>query len=142
MTMIFKNLFVLDYGASSLLCVGFWAWRAGATLWVACKGFFLQWLLSSWGTRSGARGLSSCGSQVPESRLSRGGTWAQMSQGMWDLPSLTKDRTDPLHCKADSLPLDQGSPDFDFFVGNRMLYFCKNSHQECLVYSWFSINVC
>ena len=53
---------------------GFWAWRAGATLWVACKGFFLQWLLSSWGTRSGARGLGHVGSVVAAHRFQRAGS--------------------------------------------------------------------
>ena len=33
-----------------------------------------------------APGLSSCGSQALEHRLSSGGAWAYLLQGMWDLP--------------------------------------------------------
>ena len=33
-----------------------------------------------------ARGLSSCGSQVVECRLSRCGAWAYLLHGIWDLP--------------------------------------------------------
>ena len=66
-----------------------------------CTGFSLRWLLllqstgsrhtgfSSCSTRASvvvAHGLSSCGAQAPESRLSSCGARAQLLCGMWDLP--------------------------------------------------------
>ena len=39
-----------------------------------------------WASVVVARGLSSCGSQALECRLSSCGTWAQLLRGMWDLP--------------------------------------------------------
>ena len=70
----------------------FVASRGYSSLW--CTGFSLQWLLLLWstGARHGgastavARGLSSCGSQALESRLSSCGAWALLLCGMWDLP--------------------------------------------------------
>ena len=51
----------------SFSCCGAWAVGARASLAVAC-------------------GLSSCGSQGLEHRLSSCGAWAQLLCGMWDLP--------------------------------------------------------
>ena len=51
-----------------------------------CTGFSLQWLLSLQSTGSRAHGLSTCGSQVLEHRLSSCGTRAQLLHAMWDLP--------------------------------------------------------
>ena len=58
-----------------------------------CTGFSLQWpvLSRSRGSRhtgfsSCGCGLSSCGSQAPERRLSNCGARAQLLRGMWDLP--------------------------------------------------------
>ena len=39
-----------------------------------------------WASVVVARGLSSCGSQALECRLSSRGTWAYLLHGMWDLP--------------------------------------------------------
>ena len=39
-----------------------------------------------WASAAGARGLSSCGSRVPEHRLNSCGAWAELLQGMWHLP--------------------------------------------------------
>ena len=36
----------------------------------------------------GQAGFSSCGSQALEPRLSSHGTWAYLSQGIWNLPGL------------------------------------------------------
>ena len=43
--------------------------RAGSTLSLWCMSFSSQWLLLLWSTGSGARGLSTCGSQALEHRL-------------------------------------------------------------------------
>ena len=73
--------------------------RGYSSLW--CTDFSLQWPLLLWSTGSRcagfnncgmrasvvvARGLSSCGSQAPEHRLSSCGTRAQLLRGMRDLP--------------------------------------------------------
>ena len=74
-------------------------------------------LFSSCGAQApGCMGSIVCGmwALVEVRELNSCGKWAQLPCSMWDLSSLTKDRTPcPLHCKADSLPLDhQGSPVF------------------------------
>ena len=58
-----------------------------------CAGFSLQWLLllrstgsRRWASVVVAHGLSSCGLQALERRLSSCGTWAWLLHGMWDLP--------------------------------------------------------
>ena len=55
-----------------------------SSLW--CAGFSLQWLLLLRSTGSRQVGLSSCGSQAVERRLSSCGAWAKLLRGMWDLP--------------------------------------------------------
>ena len=60
--------------------------RAGSTLSLWCMSFSSQWLLLLWSTGSGARGLSTCGSQAPEHRLSSCGAWASLLCGMLDIP--------------------------------------------------------
>ena len=89
-----KNLFIFDCIGSLLLRMGFFQLRrAEATLhcgaWAShCGGF------SSCGARAPGRqasvavacGLSSCGLQALERRLSSCGTRAQLPRGMWDLP--------------------------------------------------------
>ena len=42
--------------------------------------------LGAWASIVVAHGLSSCGSQALERRLSSCGAWAQLLRGMWDLP--------------------------------------------------------
>ena len=80
--------FIFGCVGSSLLCTGFlWLGRVGATLSCSvrashCSGFSL--LQSTDGLQ--AHGLSSCGSQALECRLSSCGEWAQLLRGMWDLP--------------------------------------------------------
>ena len=57
-----------------------------------------------------ARGLSSCGLQALECRLSSSGVWALLLCGMWDLPRPGL-KPCPLHWQADSQLLrHQGSP--------------------------------
>ena len=59
-----------------------------------CTGFSLRWPLfvvergpqSARASVVVARGLSGCGSQAPERRLSSCGAWAQSLHGMWDPP--------------------------------------------------------
>ena len=55
-----------------------------SSLWRA--GFSLRWPLPLQSTGSRRRGLSSCGSQVPERRLSSCGAPAQLLCSMWDPP--------------------------------------------------------
>ena len=62
-----------------------------SSLW--CAGFSLWWLLllqstvlGAWASVVVARGLSSCGSQALECRLSSCGERAQLLRGMWDIP--------------------------------------------------------
>ena len=65
--------------------------QAGATLIARtsyCRGFSCCGARAS-RTRASvvvARGLSSCGSQALERRLSSCGAWAYLLRGMWDLP--------------------------------------------------------
>ena len=51
-----------------------------------CTGFSLWWLLLLRSTGFRCTGVSSCGSQALERRLSSCGAWAQLLRGMWDLP--------------------------------------------------------
>ena len=79
---------------SLLLCAGFLQLRrVGATLrcsaWAShCGGFscYGAWALGTRALVVVALGLSSCGSQALEHRLSSCGAWAQLLRGMWDLP--------------------------------------------------------
>ena len=67
---------------------------------------------------AGARGPSSCVSQVLARWLRRSGTWARLLWGMWDLPgSGIKPLSPELNWQVYSLPLSQqGSPVFIFFL--------------------------
>ena len=53
-----------------------------------CGGFSCcrAWALGTWVSVVVARGLSSCGSQALEFRLSSCGAWASLLHGMWYLP--------------------------------------------------------
>ena len=86
--------FIFGCLGSSLLCAGFLQlWRVGATLCCGarashCSGFSCcrAWALGMQASVVVARGLSSCGLQAPECRLSNCGARAQLLRGMWDLP--------------------------------------------------------
>ena len=94
----FKNLIYLFFFfgciGSSLLRAGFLQLRrAGATLHGSaqafhCSGFSCcgAWGLGVWASVAVAHGLSRCGSQALERRLSSYGAQAQLLRGMWDLP--------------------------------------------------------
>ena len=106
---LFMYLFIFGCFGSLLLCVGFLQlWRAGATLrcgvWAShCGGFSFcgAWALGAWASVVGPHGLSSCGSQALEWRLSSCGSRAQLLRGTWDLPGPGLDPS-PLHWQADS----------------------------------------
>ena len=53
---------------------------------VVVQGFSLRWPLLLWSTGSRAGGLSSCGSQAPEHRLSICGKWVLLLCSMLDIP--------------------------------------------------------
>ena len=86
--------FIFGCFGSSLLRAGFLQLgRAGATLRCGvrashCSGFSCcgAQALGAWASLVVARGLSNCGSQVLECRLSSCGAQAQLHHGMWDLP--------------------------------------------------------
>ena len=63
-----------------------------------------------------ARGLSSCGSQAVEHRLSRCGSWAQLLRGMWDLPGPGIEPVSPALAGGFSTTAPPGKP------SNRFLY--------------------
>lgn len=140
MTMIFKTYLFLTVQHPCLLCTrasssrGEWGLLSRVAVW----GFYY----SGFSCR-GARGLGHVGSTVAAPKVQAGSVAAhglQMFQGMWDLPSLTKDQTGVRYLQADSLPLDQEAR--LWFCRKQNVIFLWESHQECLVYSWFSINVC
>ena len=87
----FINLFIFVCFGSLLQHMGFR--RVGATLRCSarashCSGFSC-WgaqALGTWASVVVAHGLSSCGSQALECRLSSCGARAQLLRGMWDLP--------------------------------------------------------
>ena len=96
-SLFLKNYFIsFIFGCigSSLLCAGFLQlWRVGATLRCGarashCSGFSCcgAQALGTWASVVVARGLSSCGSQALECRLSSCGARAQLLRGTWDLP--------------------------------------------------------
>ena len=108
-----KNLFIFGFVGSSLLRAGFLQLRS-VGLFVAVRGLLIAVAslvaehglqaprlqqLQCVGSRArgleqlrhvasvvAACGLSSCGSQALEHRLTSCGTWAQLLRGMWDLP--------------------------------------------------------
>ena len=92
----FVYLFIYYFGCvgSSLLRVGFLQLQqAGATLRCGAQashssGFSCcgAWALGRRASVVAARGLSSCGSQALQHRLSSCGERAQLLRGMWDLP--------------------------------------------------------
>ena len=79
-----------------LLCTGFsLAAVSGGYSWLWCAGFSLGGFSCCGARALGVRasvvvalGLSSCGSQALEHRLSSCGARAQLLHGMWDLPGL------------------------------------------------------
>ena len=102
-------LFVFGCVGSSLLCAGFLQlWRVGATLRCGVRashcGGFSCCRAQALGTRASvvvASGVSSCGSQAVEHRLSSCGAWALLLHGMWDFPDQGSNSF-PLHWQADS----------------------------------------
>ena len=91
----------------------------------------------------GAQGLGHVGSVVAAHRCQRAGS-VVVAHGLrcpkahgiflpWPKIDLVS-----LALQGGSFTPGLGKPWFWFFLGNRMLYFCENPHQECLVYSWFS----
>ena len=72
---------------------------AGSALPMWCMSFSSQWLLLLWSKWAG--GLSCCGSQAPDHRLSGCGTRASLLHGMWDLPGSGTEPVAP--ALADSL---------------------------------------
>ena len=87
-------LFIYGCVGSSLLRAGvLQLQQAGASLRCGarashCGGFSCCGApaLGTWASVVAACGLSSCGSQALERRLSSCGAWAQLLRGMWDLP--------------------------------------------------------
>ena len=67
------------------LFIYLWLCCVGATL-VAALSLSLWQLVLLWSRGSGACGLSGCGAQALEHRLSTTGAWAYLLLGMWDLP--------------------------------------------------------
>ena len=119
-----KNLFIFIFGCigSSLLCEGFLQlWRAGATLHHSVRtspcGVFSccgAWALGTWAPVVVARGLSSCGSQALECRLSSCGAWAQLLHGMWDLPGPELEPVSPALAGGFLTPASPGQPSVVF----------------------------
>ena len=66
-----------------------------------CAAFSLQWLLLLRSTGSRQAGFSSCGTRVPERRLSSCGARAQLLHGMWIQPDQGSNPSPP-HWQADS----------------------------------------
>ena len=93
-TSILSFFFFFGCVGSSLLLTGFLQlWRMGATLRCSvrpshCGGFSYCRARApgTWAPVFAAHGLSSCGSQALERRLSSCGAQAQLLRGMWDLP--------------------------------------------------------
>ena len=87
-------LFIFGCIGSLLLCVGFVQLRgAGATLGCGVQAFhcggFSCCGAQALGTQTSVVvvcGLSSCGTQALDCRLSSCGAWAQLLHGVWDLP--------------------------------------------------------
>ena len=61
-------------------------------------------LQGAWASVTATRGLSSCGSQVLESRLNSCGEWAQLLCGIWELPRSRSNQC-LLHWQVEFLPL-------------------------------------
>ena len=61
------------------------------------------------------RGLSCCGAQAPERRLSSCGSRAQMLRGMWDLPRPGLEPVSPALAGRFSTAAPPGKPENEFF---------------------------
>ena len=119
-------LFILGCVGSLLLHAGFLQLgQAGATLpcaaWAShCSGFSCHGAQAV-GTRASvvvACGLSSCGSQALEHRLSSCGTWAQLLCGMWDLPGPGLEPVSPALAGGFLITAPPGSPFLCYFEAN------------------------
>ena len=79
---IFLKFCLFIFGCSGSLAVCMRAFSSCSAQAFCCGGFYcgIQAL--------GQAGFSSCGSQALEPRLSSHGTWAYLSQGIWNLPGL------------------------------------------------------
>ena len=120
-------LFIFGCIGCSLLCAGFLQLRrAGATLCCGarashCSGFPCcgTWALGTWASAVAARGLSSCGSQALERRLSSCGAWAQLLRGMWDLPGPGPEPVSPALAGGFLTTAPPGKPLLVFFSSMR-----------------------
>ena len=137
----YKFIYLFIYGCieSSLLCVGFLQLRrAGATLCCDvrpshCGGFSCCGAQALGARASGvvAHGLSSCGSQALERRLSSCGTRAQLLHGMWDVPGPGLEPVSPA-LAADSQPLcHQGSPLIISYISHSLKHLANCLARRC-----------
>ena len=93
---------LLCCGAQASHCNGFTCWGARA--------------LGAWASVVVTRGLSSCGSQALEHRLSSCGAWAQLLRGMWDLPGPGLEPVSPALAGGFLTTEPPGKPHNDFIV--------------------------
>ena len=81
-------VFVADQAFSSCFKQGLLsscsAWASHCSGSSCCR----EWILGARASIVVARGLSSCGFLALNHGLNRGGAWAYLFQGMWDLPGL------------------------------------------------------
>ena len=117
--LIKKSIYFWLYWVFAAVWAFLQLWLVGATLQLRCSGFSL-WqflLLQSMGSRVvqasvvAAHGLSGCGSQALDHRLSSCGVQVQCLHGTWDLSRPGIEPMSPaFNLQADSLPLShQGS---------------------------------
>ena len=86
-------------------------YRCGA--WAShCGGFSCcgAQALGTWASVVSARGLSSCGSQALEHRLSSCGAWAYLLRCMWDLPQPGIEPVSPALAGRFSITAPPGKP--------------------------------
>ena len=83
---------------------GGWGRLSSCRVWTSLSGAFLLWMARSRGTdfRRFGSGLRGCGSWALERRLTGGGAWAYLPQGMWGLPGSGTEPTSP--ALADGYP--------------------------------------
>ena len=125
---LFIYLFIFGCRGSLLLCVGFpQLQRTGATLRCSarashCCGFSCC-RARTLGTQASvvvACGLSSCGLQALEHRLSSCGTQAQLLCGMWDLPGPGLEPVSPALAGRFLTTAPPGKPLIDFKIRVRI----------------------
>ena len=137
-------LFIFGCVGSSFLCEGFLQLRrAGATLHCSAQASHCGGLSccgapapGAWASVVVALGLSSCGSQAPERRLSSRGARAQSLRGMWDPPGPGLEPASPALAGGFPTTAPPGKPFTQIFIEVFLYGLTHDYLYKYLMYTW------